>query len=306
MAERPAEKRLNRPLMMKFREGKRSNAHRSFSRQVSLETSVSKLNKAHNEVKVLPRSGRSFSGFGSSHGVDQANVKKGEFNMFRMKSTLSVPGLVDTLAALTGPDFNQVQEDILLPKDKKWPFLLRFPIGCFAIADPGGGNYLSDLHPCPIHVYTQPPWGGVGCCYSLLGKLFMANLMDPQGLATSLHFSCTFLSSFSVAWWSYTFPMTTIAVASIKYAEHDMSVVSKGIALTLSFLSSTMVFLLFISTFLHAFVWQTLFPNDLAIAITKTKHIKEKKPMNLKRWARQSLVSIRKNNSADKHTLENE
>nr|GFA88275.1 guard cell S-type anion channel SLAC1 [Tanacetum cinerariifolium] len=57
--------------------------------QVSLETGVSKLNKAHNEVKVLPRSGRSFSGFGSSHGVDHANVKKGDFNMFRTKSTLS-------------------------------------------------------------------------------------------------------------------------------------------------------------------------------------------------------------------------
>lgn len=92
MAERPHEKRLNRPPMMKFREGKRSNnnAHRSFSRQVSLETGVSKLNKAQNDqIKVLPRSGRSFGGFGSSHGVDAANVKKGDFNMFRTKSTLS-------------------------------------------------------------------------------------------------------------------------------------------------------------------------------------------------------------------------
>ena len=39
---------------------------------------------------------------------------------------------------------------------------------------------------------------------------------------------------------------------------------------------------IFVSTFPHAFVWQTLFPNDHAIAITKTKYIKEKKPMNLK------------------------
>lgn len=100
--------------------------------------------------------------------------------------------------------------------------------------------------------------------------------------------------------------MTTISIAAIKYAEYNPSIESKGIALTLSFLSSTMVFVLFISTFLHAFVWQTLFPNDLAIAITTTKHIKEKKPMNLKRWARQSLVSIRKNHSGDKHTLNNE
>ncbi|PWA34459.1 C4-dicarboxylate transporter/malic acid transport protein [Artemisia annua] len=171
MADRPHEKRLNRPPMMKFREGKRSNnnAHRSFSRQVSLETGVSKLNKAQNEIKSLPRSGRSFSGFASSHGVD-ANVKKGDFNMFRTKSTLSkqnsfmLPlrkdsgvnqfhkngeegvGLLDEtfdksvpagryFAALTGPELDQVKdtEDILLPKDKKWPFLLRFPIGCYGM-----------------------------------------------------------------------------------------------------------------------------------------------------------------------------
>lgn len=29
--------------------------------------------------------------------------------------------------------FSQDYEDILLPKDEKWPFLLRFPIGCFGI-----------------------------------------------------------------------------------------------------------------------------------------------------------------------------
>ncbi|GJT61696.1 guard cell S-type anion channel SLAC1 [Tanacetum coccineum] len=524
MAERPPEKRLNRPPMMKFREGKRSNTHRSFSRQVSLETGVSKLNKAHNEVKVLPRSGRSFSGFGSSHGVDQANVKKGEFNMFRTKSTLSkqnsfmLPlrkdsgvnqfhkngeegvGLLDEtfdksvpagryFAALTGPELDQVKdtEDILLPKDKKWPFLLRFPIGCFGmclglssqailwknLAISPATKFLhvppyvnlvlwilaltvlvcvtttyllkcvfyfeairrEYFHPVRINFFFAPwvvcmflaigappmiaqtplhpaIWCAFMIPYFLLelkiygqwlsgGKRRLCKVANPSshlsvvgnfvgailaakvgwnepgkflwavgfahylvlfvtlyqrlptsvalpkdlhpvysmfiaapsaasiaweaiygefdGSARTCYFIALFLYislvvrlnfftgfKFSVAWWSYTFPMTTISVAAIKYAEYDMSVVSKGIALTLSFLSSTMVFLLFISTFLHAFVWQTLFPNDLAIAITKTKHIKEKKPMNLKRWARQSLVSIRKNNSADKHTLENE
>ncbi|GKC53592.1 guard cell S-type anion channel SLAC1 [Tanacetum coccineum] len=480
MAERPPEKRLNRPPMMKFREGKRSNTHRSFSRQVSLETGVSKLNKAHNEVKVLPRSGRSFSGFGSSHGVDQANVKKGEFNMSGrrvsaslMKVDKSVPA-GRYFAALTGPELDQVKdtEDILLPKDKKWPFLLRFPIGCFGmclglssqailwknLAISPATKFLhvppyvnlvlwilaltvlvcvtttyllkcvfyfeairrEYFHPVRINFFFAPwvvcmflaigappmiaqtPLHPVIWCafmipYFLLelkiygqwlsgGKRRLCKVANPsshlsvvgnfvgailaakvgwnepgkflwavgfahylvlfvtlyQRLPTSVALpkelhpvysmfiaapsaasiaweaiygefdgsarTCYFIALFlfSVAWWSYTFPMTTISVAAIKYAEYDMSVVSKGIALTLSFLSSTMVFLLFISTFLHAFVWQTLFPNNLDIAITKTKHIKEKKPMNLKRWARKSLVSIRKNNSADKHTLENE
>ncbi|KAG2677473.1 hypothetical protein I3760_12G099500 [Carya illinoinensis] len=97
--------------------------------------------------------------------------------------------------------------------------------------------------------------------------------------------------------------MTTASVATIKYAEQVPSVISKGLALTLSFMSSAMVSVLFISTLLHAFVWRTLFPNDLAIAIaiTKRRLVKEKKPVkrgyDIKRWTKQALT---KHNSADK------
>lgn len=103
--------------------------------------------------------------------------------------------------------------------------------------------------------------------------------------------------------------MTTASVATIKYAEQVPSVLSKGLALSLSFMSSTMVCLLFVSTLLHAFFWQTLFPNDLAIAITKRKLVhKEKKPFrkayDLKRWTKQALM---KNNPVDKeHNEENQ
>ncbi|GJZ92235.1 guard cell S-type anion channel SLAC1 [Tanacetum coccineum] len=47
-------------------------------------------------------------------------------------------------AALTGPELDQVKctEDILLPKDKKWPFLLRFPIGFKSIVNWTGTNEL--------------------------------------------------------------------------------------------------------------------------------------------------------------------
>ncbi|XP_050228800.1 guard cell S-type anion channel SLAC1 [Mercurialis annua] len=98
---------------------------------------------------------------------------------------------------------------------------------------------------------------------------------------------------FSVAWWSYTFPMTTISVATIKYAEQVPGVPSKVLALVLSFTSSAMVCVLFVSTLLHGFVWQTLFPNDLAIAITAKKLVREKKPLkkayDIRRWTRQAL-----------------
>ncbi|XP_024994696.1 guard cell S-type anion channel SLAC1 [Cynara cardunculus var. scolymus] len=523
MAEKPHEKRLNRPQVIKLREGKRTAAHRGFSRQVSLETGVSKLNEARNEIKALPRSGRSFGGFGSSHGVD-TNCKRGEFNMFRTKSTLGkqnsfmLPlrkesgvdqfqknadegvGLLDEsvnksvpagryFAALTGPELDQVKEseDILLPKDKQWPFLLRFPIGCFgmclglssqailwnSLAISPATKFLhippyinlvlwilalvvlvcvtttyllkcifyfeairrEYFHPVRINFFFAPwvvcmflaigappmiaqkplhpaLWCAFMIPYFLLelkiygqwlsgGKRRLCKVANPSshlsvvgnfvgavlaakvgwneagkflwaigfahylvlfvtlyqrlptsvalpkelhpvysmfiaapsaasiaweaiygefdGSARTCYFIALFLYislvvrlnfflgfRFSVAWWSYTFPMTTISIAAIKYAEYVPSVESKGIALTLSFLSSTMVFVLFVCTFLHAFFWQTLFPNDLAIAITNTRHIKEKKPINLKRWAKQSLVSIKKNGAGDKNTLENE
>ncbi|XP_038906020.1 guard cell S-type anion channel SLAC1 [Benincasa hispida] len=113
---------------------------------------------------------------------------------------------------------------------------------------------------------------------------------------------------FSVAWWSYTFPMTTASVATIKYAEHVPTVVSKGLALTLSFMSSTMVSLLFVSTLLHAFVWKTLFPNDLAIAITKKRLIKDRRPFkkayDLKRWTKQALT--KHNNNKDDFDAQDE
>ncbi|KAI5601624.1 hypothetical protein BDE02_01G103500 [Populus trichocarpa] len=87
---------------------------------------------------------------------------------------------------------------------------------------------------------------------------------------------------FSVALWSYTFPMTTASVTTIKYAENVPGVLSKGLALALSFMSSTMVVVLLVFTLLHAFVWHTLFPNDVAVAVAiamkKRRLVKEKKP----------------------------
>lgn len=79
----------NRPT--KNREMKRPP--RKFSRQVSLETGFSVLNgetsKDKNERKILGRSGNSFGGFGvnGTTGIEARN--KGDFNMFRTKSTIA-------------------------------------------------------------------------------------------------------------------------------------------------------------------------------------------------------------------------
>ncbi|KAK3012162.1 hypothetical protein RJ639_010461 [Escallonia herrerae] len=521
----------------KLREAKRPQ--RSFSRQVSLETGVSALTNESNAKNtrhvLLERSGRSFGGFGSSHrtsnGADQG--RKGDFNLFRTKSTLTkqhsailsnLRKEVDQMdvdrenndrgsgrgddehvnesvpagryfAALKGPELDQVKdsEDILLPKDEKWPFLLRFPIGCFgiclglssqailwrALATSPATKFLhitplinvilwllalavllsvsftyilkcifyfeavkrEYFHPVRVNFFFAP-W--VVCMFLAIGvppiiahealhpalwctfmapyfflelkiygqwlsggKRRLCKVANPSshlsvvgnfvgailaskvgwneagkflwavgfahylvlfvtlyqrlptsealpkelhpvysmfiaapsaasiawetiydefdGLSRTCYFIALFLYvslvvrinfftgfRFSVAWWSYTFPMTTASLATIKYAEQVPSVISRGLALSLSFMSSTMVAVLFVSTLLHAFVWHTLFPNDLAIAITKRKHGKEKKPLkkayDIRRWAKQSPLSfvsaIRKNNSANRDSDE--
>lgn len=104
VAEKKAEKRPNRST--KVREMKRQ--HRSFSRQVSLETGVSVLNresKAKNERTALPRSGRSFGGFGEAQRIGVNEGRKGDFNIFRTKSTLGKQNSLLPLRKERGMDF---------------------------------------------------------------------------------------------------------------------------------------------------------------------------------------------------------
>lgn len=90
-ANKPPEKKVNRSI--RLREG-RQRQQRSFSRQVSLETGFSVLNRESrgedNERKVLSRSGLSFGGFEAANQVagEEGRVK-GDFSIFRTKSTLS-------------------------------------------------------------------------------------------------------------------------------------------------------------------------------------------------------------------------
>lgn len=121
---------------------------------------------------------------------------------------------------------------------------------------------------------------------------------------------------FSVAWWSYTFPMTTASMAAIKYAEEVPAFLSKGLALGLVVISSAIVSSLCISTLLHGFVWRSLFPNDLAIAISRNKNnssirkttsAKDTQPAarsrydNLRRWTKKSLIPTAVDNHSSGH-----
>jgi hypothetical protein len=77
-----------------------------------------------------------------------------------------------------------------------------------------------------------------------------------------------YLCRFSIAWWAYTFPMSAAAIASIHYAEAVPSNITRGLAVSLALIASITIVGLSCVTIL----WRSLFPNDMAIAITATKH----------------------------------
>ncbi|KAI5011729.1 hypothetical protein ZWY2020_013866 [Hordeum vulgare] len=180
-----------------------------------------------------------------------------------------------------------------------------------------------ELHPVYSMFIATPSAAGLawaaiyGSFDAVARTFFFMALFLYMSLVVRINFFRGF--RFSIAWWSYTFPMTTASLATVKYAEAVPCFTSRALALSLSLMSTTMVSLLLVSTLLHAFYWRSLFPNDLAIAITKDRqggagrpHGKGRKAgkrvNDIKRWAKQvplSVVSsITKTNSADKEEEE--
>ncbi|XP_026661135.2 S-type anion channel SLAH3-like [Phoenix dactylifera] len=76
---------------------------------------------------------------------------------------------------------------------------------------------------------------------------------------------------FSLAWWAYTFPMTGVSIATIKYSMDVTNVLTKILSVGLSAISTFAVTALLVTTIIHAFVLHDLFPNDVSIAITQKK-----------------------------------
>ncbi|KAF3328690.1 S-type anion channel SLAH2-like protein [Carex littledalei] len=73
---------------------------------------------------------------------------------------------------------------------------------------------------------------------------------------------------FSLTWWAYTFPMTGAAIATVRYCIEVSTVFTKSLSVVLSLISTLIVAVLLVSTMIHAWVLQDLFPNDISIAIT--------------------------------------
>ncbi|KAL2550555.1 S-type anion channel SLAH3 [Forsythia ovata] len=79
---------------------------------------------------------------------------------------------------------------------------------------------------------------------------------------------------FSLAWWAYTFPMTGASIATIRFSIVVTNIVTKSLTVVLCAVATLTVASLLVTTIIHAFVLDDLFPNDIAIAISEMRPIK--------------------------------
>ncbi|XP_037444716.1 S-type anion channel SLAH2-like [Triticum dicoccoides] len=76
---------------------------------------------------------------------------------------------------------------------------------------------------------------------------------------------------FSLAWWAYTFPMTSVALATVLYASKVDNMLTRALAVGLSGTAVVTVTGVLATTMYHAFMRKDLFPNDVSIAITRRR-----------------------------------
>ncbi|KAJ1264287.1 hypothetical protein BS78_09G251800 [Paspalum vaginatum] len=74
---------------------------------------------------------------------------------------------------------------------------------------------------------------------------------------------------FSLAWWAYTFPMTSAAIATAVFASAVTNALTRALAVALAAVASVTVAGVLSTTVYRAFVRRDLFPNDVSIAIRR-------------------------------------
>lgn len=94
----------------------------------------------------------------------------------------------------------------------------------------------------------------------------------------SLH-SCSFINGisymmlvyfrFSLAWWAYTFPMTSASISTIRYATKVKNPFTQSMSIALSSISTVIVVTLILLTIFHGLVLRDLFPNDMSITVAE-------------------------------------
>ncbi|CAL4909764.1 unnamed protein product [Urochloa decumbens] len=97
---------------------------------------------------------------------------------------------------------------------------------------------------------------------------------------------------FSLAWWAYTFPMTSAAIATTLYASAVTNVLTRALAVGLAGIASVTVAGVLVATMYHAFVRRDLFPNDVSIAITQRPKAKFSKILAHLRSSKELVFAV--------------
>jgi tellurite resistance protein TehA-like permease len=132
-----------------------------------------------------------------------------------------------------------------------------------------------ELHPVFFLFVAAPSvasmaWARISGEFNNCAKLaYFVSMFLYVSLVVRINLFCGF--RFSLAWWAYTFPMTSVALASVLYASEVDNIFTRALAVGLSAIAAVTVTGVLATTVYHAFVRGDLFPNDVSIAITRRK-----------------------------------
>ncbi|CAN6358970.1 unnamed protein product [Urochloa humidicola] len=130
-----------------------------------------------------------------------------------------------------------------------------------------------DLHPVFFLFIATPSvasvaWARISGEFGLGAKVaYYISLFLYMSLAVRVKFFRGV--RFSLAWWAYTFPVTSAAIATAAFATEVKNTLTRAMAVALAAVAVVTVAGVLAATVYHAFVRGDLFPNDVSIAIRR-------------------------------------
>ncbi|ESQ54461.1 hypothetical protein EUTSA_v10024941mg [Eutrema salsugineum] len=141
-----------------------------------------------------------------------------------------------------------------------------------------------ELHPVFFLFVAAPAvasmaWTNISGSFNIGSRLaYFISLFLYFSLVVRINFFRGF--KFSLAWWAYTFPMTAVATATIKYSGEVTGIATQVLSVLMAGAATLTVISVLVMTVVHAFIKCDLFPNDVAIAISAERP-------KQKRWFKQ-------------------
>ncbi|XP_042506313.1 S-type anion channel SLAH3-like [Macadamia integrifolia] len=160
-----------------------------------------------------------------------------------------------------------------------------------------------ELHPVFFLFLASPSVASIA--WALIQGVFDYGARIPYFIALFLYFTLVVRINFfrgfrfSLTWWAYTFPMTSVSISTIAYSNEVTNPVTQILSVLLSGISTFTVMALLITTILHAFVLQDLFPNDKAIAISEKRPETDKKRFHLRSGSLDVEPCLKSESSSD-------